>query len=150
MGRPEGSPILTHSGQDAEDSFCIDPYADPEQEKLLWRQRSKNHEGSGKPLETPGRKWRKALFRGQRKPGRTFVISRSPVQVRPVAPASEIPPHGSEKAVAQKAAAFSSTVLRVSSFSPCNPLRWACMGSPFVRVSFETRKLLLSNGLENG
>ena len=64
-------------------------------------------------------------------------------------PASEIPPHGSEKAVAQKAAAFSSAVLRVSSFSPCNPLRWACMGSPFARVSFETRKLLLSNGFDN-
>ncbi len=46
-----------------------------------------------------------------------FVISRSPVQVRPVAPASEIPPHGSKKAVAQKAAAF----FRLCSGSPPSP-----------------------------
>ena len=77
---------MTHSGQGAEDSFYLDPYADPEQEKLLWRQRSKDHDGSAKPLESSSGKVRKAPFRGQRKSERTFVISRSPVQVRPVAP----------------------------------------------------------------
>ena len=93
---------------------------------------SGDHGSSAKPAAKPSGKARKALFGGLRKPGFRFVISRSPVQVRPVAPASEIPPHGSEKAVAQKAAAFSSAVFRVSSFSPCNPLRWACMGSPVL------------------
>ena len=56
--------------------FCLDPYADPEQEKLLWRQRSKDHDGSAKPLESSSGKVRKALFPGQRKPGRTLLFSR--------------------------------------------------------------------------
>ena len=36
-----------------------------------------------------------------------------------------------QKKQSLSAAAFSSTVLRVSSFSPSNPLRWASMGAPF-------------------
>ncbi len=80
---------LTHFdpfGAEGRGLFFLDPYADPEQEKLLWRQRSKDHDGSAKPLESSSGKVRKAPFRGQRKSRRTFVISRSPVQVRPVAP----------------------------------------------------------------
>ena len=63
-------------------------------------------------------------------------------------PASEILTHGAEKAVAQKAAAFSSAVLRVSFFSPCSPLRRACMGSPFARFHLKPGSSCFSTGLK--
>ena len=47
-----------------------------------------------------------------------------------------------------KAAGFSSAVLRVSFFSPCNPLRWACMGFPFVGFHLKPGSSCFPTGLK--
>ena len=68
------------------DTVRLDPNRDPDAERCLRNTWSKDHEHpAGRGAKT-GKDRPKRLYWLVRKFGPTFVISRSPVQVRPVAP----------------------------------------------------------------
>ena len=70
--------------------FCgtvrLDPDRDPNAETSRWNQRSGDQVDLLIFAKNRGKKGWKALCGKEKTLGRTFVISRSPVQVRPVAP----------------------------------------------------------------
>ena len=68
------------------DTVDLDPNRDPDAEKRLRNTWSKDHERPAGMGAKTGKEGPKRINCLVRKPGPTFVISRSPVQVRPVAP----------------------------------------------------------------